>query len=60
MGIAHVARVGTAEDQAGGAACNAAGIRGDIGDVIAQVIAHILLDQLQQGGREASISRADS
>ena len=53
MGIAHVARVGTAEDQAGGAACNAAGIRGDIGDVIAQVIAHILLDQLQQGGREA-------
>ena len=53
MGIAHVARVGTAEDQAGGAACNAAGIRGDIGDVIAQVIAHILLDQLQKGGREA-------
>ena len=53
MGIADVAGVHTAQDEAGGAACDAAGIGGDVGDGVAQVRPHILLDVFQQRGREA-------
>ena len=53
MGIADVAGIHAAQDEAGRAARDAARIGGDVGDGVAQVRTHILLDVFQQGGREA-------
>ena len=53
MGIADAAGVRAAQKEAGAAARDAAGVGGHVGDGVAQVGPHILLDVFQQGGREA-------
>ena len=53
MGIADAAGVRAAQNEAGAAARDAAGVGGHVGDGVAQVGSHILFDVFQQGGREA-------
>ena len=53
MGIADAAGVRAAQNEAGAAARDAAGVGGHVGDGVAQVGSHILLDVFQQGGWEA-------